>query len=88
MGYTLVDLGNHDSAIRYFDRILSTEPGHGHALFGKSMALAEMHGILECLECLEGAIRTNPAYKNLAKGRHSGRFANVRDSRKFQKLVA
>ena len=88
LGYTMVDLGSHDSATRYFDRILSSEPGHGDALFGKSMALAEMNGVLECLECLEGAVRTDPAYKNLAKGRHSGRFANVRDSKKFQKLVA
>lgn len=60
-GVSLSMSGQHDAAIRAFDKVLAVDPKHSPALTGKGSALLELGRPEEALRCFTSAIKVDPA---------------------------
>lgn len=87
LGIAHMYLGDYNTSTSYVDQMLQINPNHKDALFVKSAIYAQTNMVLECLECLENVITSNPEYKERVRNECTDLFKNVKDSQKFQKLI-
>lgn len=45
-------IGQHEEALRHFDRVIAVEPGHGYAYYHKARSLAAMGRVDEARDVL------------------------------------
>lgn len=69
-GVNLSTAGDHQGALKAFDKVLSEDPKHSPALSAKGFALARLGRPEEALRCFERAIELDPSsaddYRNAA----------------------
>lgn len=59
-GVSLSMSGDHEAALRAFDKVLAVDPKHSPALTGKGSSLAELGRTEEALRCFQRAIEVDP----------------------------
>ena len=59
-GVALDDLGRHEEAIEYYDRLLAIDPTEVNALNNKGVALAELGKYQEAIEYFDKALAIDP----------------------------
>jgi tetratricopeptide (TPR) repeat protein len=58
--FSLASLGDHEEAIKYYDRVLDLEPSNSDAWNNRGSCCKKLGKVLEALKCYENAIKIQP----------------------------